>query len=330
MMSTQKKFVDLIDDYTKKDIFIKKIDSRILAWLDLINKNNKSPTENEIIILSDDIDLTIITKINNLLEVIRPIYINIDSKEAIKELLYELTYTIQNKEKLFEKISIWSYKKFPDEFINKIKSSLNISVNQLDLVKIEPLSNGILERIITHKKTINFLPDYITQKQNQKIIIKRLKKNIRFIIIIISSFLIIFQGVISIRSYNLKKVTNNFKKIEIEANNAKQNYSKLQALRSYTDRSKSSIECLREITLLLPAGDIEFASFNYNKYKGISIRGTAINDDIIYEYFKNLGNSKMFNKLKNQSISTRISNGKKRTVFSLSLELDSKGSNEDK
>ena len=330
MMSTQKKFVDLIDDYTKKDMFIKKIDSRILAWLDLINKNNKSPTENEIIILSDDIDLTIITKINNLLEVIRPIYINIDSKEAIKELLYELTYTIQNKEKLFEKISIWSYKKFPDEFINKIKSSLNISVNQLDLVKIEPLSNGILERIITQKKTINFLPDYITQKQNQKIIIKRLKKNIRFMLIIISSFLIIFQGVISIRSYNLKKVTNNFKKIEIEANNAKQNYSKLQALRSYTDRSKSSIECLREITLLLPAGDIEFASFNYNKYKGISIRGTAINDDIIYEYFKNLGNSKMFNKLKNQSISTRISNGKKRTVFSLSLELDSKGSNEDK
>ena len=89
----------------------------------------------------------------------------------------------------------------------------------------------------------------------------------------------------------------------------------------YSDRSGSALEALREITLVLPDGDIEFISYNYSKGKGISLRGTANKDDIVYEYFKNLANSKMFESIKNQSVTTRTIKNNKRTVFSVSLQL---------
>ena len=65
-------------------------------------------------------------------------------------------------------------------------------------------------------------------------------------------------------------------------------------------------------------------SFNYSNNKSITIRGSARNDDLVYEYFTELGKSKLFQTLKNQSINTRISNGQKRTIFSISLDLINK------
>ena len=70
-----------------------------------------------------------------------------------------------------------------------------------------------------------------------------------------------------------------------------------------------------------------YSSFNYLikcNNRNITIRGSASNDDIVYEYFTELGKSKLFQTLKNQSINTRISNGQKRTIFSISLDLINK------
>ena len=80
---------------------------------------------------------------------------------------------------------------------------------------------------------------------------------------------------------------------------------------------------MREITILLPAGDIEIASFNFSN-NNITIRGTAIDDDIVYDFFNNLGKSDLFDGLKNQSVNNRAINGKKRTVFSISINLEEK------
>ena len=66
-------------------------------------------------------------------------------------------------------------------------------------------------------------------------------------------------------------------------------------------------------------------SFNYSNNKSITIRGSARNDETVYEYFNvKFGKSKLFQSLKNQSINTRISNGKKDLIFSISLDLINK------
>ena len=331
MMSTQKKYVDEITRYVEKNIFIKGIDARIMGWLELINQNNKQPPKDEIILLYDKIDLVLIFKKNFTIELIRPLYINLNSNSAANELLYELSYTLQNKEIIYKTMSVWAYNKLSNLEFKRIEQRLNIKIDYNDLNLVGMLSDGILKRIINKKNHINFLPENIKEKQKQKFIKRKLKKTILRILLGIIIVLTTLEIIFNLRLNNLKKSQSQLNKIEISANTAIENYNKLKALKSYNDRSYSSLECLREITNLLPAGDIEFSSFNYNKFKGVTITGSSINDDIVLEYFKKLGNSSLFNNLKNQSIrtSSRTSNGIKRIIFSVSLELSNKGKNED-
>jgi len=94
-------------------------------------------------------------------------------------------------------------------------------------------------------------------------------------------------------------------------------------LKLYTNRSDSALECLREVTQLLPAGDIEFVSYSYTKGKGVTLRGTAQNNDIAYNFFSKLAESGLFDSLKDQSVTTRTTKGERRTVYSVTLVLPS-------
>ena len=92
-------------------------------------------------------------------------------------------------------------------------------------------------------------------------------------------------------------------------------------LEKLSDRSKSSLECLREVTRLLPEGDIEFISYTFSRSKGVTLRGTAANDDIVYDFLNRISDSPLVDKLTNQSLNRRTSKGATRTLFSCSLTL---------
>ena len=106
-----------------------------------------------------------------------------------------------------------------------------------------------------------------------------------------------------------------------------ENRKKLFALKEYTDRSESSLECLREVTQLMPAGDIEFLSYKYDKGKGISVRGSAIDDDMVDDFFIKLAKSTLFEELSNQSSGKKVSKDVTREIFSVSLVLPAKENN---
>ena len=74
---------------------------------------------------------------------------------------------------------------------------------------------------------------------------------------------------------------------------------------------------------MLPVGDIEFLSYNYNKEKGVTLRGSARSDDIIDDFFITLSKSLLFKELKNQSSSPKSTKGVRRYVFSVTLVLPS-------
>ena len=132
MMSTQKKYIDEITRYVERNIFVKGVDARIMGWLELINQKNELSSKDEIILLNDNIDFVLILKKNYKIELIRPLYIDLNTyphrNSVIEELLYEISYTLQNREKIYERISIWAYNdSFSNEsFSNRIEEALNI------------------------------------------------------------------------------------------------------------------------------------------------------------------------------------------------------------
>jgi hypothetical protein len=291
----------------------------------LINNNKNLLTKNNIIILDDSIDFTILIINNDKIKLIRSLYLDHDNSDFISELIYEINYSLKSiniKMDIFNNISIWNYLEWNNKIINKLADSLSININQNNLSNLGKISEGMVKRI-NKKNIINFLPVHIYNKQSQHQIFKKLKFLIILSTFVIALILIIFQVNYGIQTNKLKKVKNYYSEILPQANIAKENNKKLRALKNYTDRSKSPLECLREITILLPAGDIEIASFNFSN-NNITIRGTAIDDDIVYDFFNNLGKSDLFDGLKNQSVNNRAINGKKRTVFSISINVEEK------
>ena len=136
-------------------------------------------------------------------------------------------------------------------------------------------------------------------------------------------FVLIFTGIYQTRAIKLSRIQKRADAIAPAAAEAFENREKLKALKVYTDRSDSALECLREVTSLLPPGDIEFASYNYNQGKGVTIRGSAEADDTVYDFFNALTDSPLFEQLKDQSVNTRNTKGMQRSVFSATLTLPS-------
>ena len=67
-------------------------------------------------------------------------------------------------------------------------------------------------------------------------------------------FFYLFFAIYGVRSAYLNRILSEVTDIAPAAKKAKITV-KNKALQLYTDRSQSSLECLRELTILLPAGD---------------------------------------------------------------------------
>ena len=325
--AAQNSHIDRYSTYSSKKHEVKSIDSRICGWLRLIPFPDALPQEsNECLLIDDGLEVHLIMRNQTQIHWIRPIYIHFDDVEGAEQLAYELNYSIQQHAiELPNTLSFWMHEPFSEARKDQIQKTINKQIRVNSLSDIPPLSNGLIERYINPQKTLNFIPPSWIEQQKQRIIHKRLSK---YVTIIAASWLLLFTlffTIYGVRNANLKRILSEVTDIAPAAKKAKDNSDKLKALQLYTDRSQSSLECLRELTMLLPAGDIEFTSYNYSKSKGVTLRGTAINDDIVYEFFKELASSPLFDELKNQSVNTRSSKGLQRAVFSVSLNLPNSG-----
>ena len=135
--------------------------------------------------------------------------------------------------------------------------------------------------------------------------------------------LLVFFTIYKVRDVRLKNVEKRLAAVEPAAQQSLENRQKLKALKVYTDRSDSALECLREVTRLLPPGNIEFASFNYKKGKGVTLRGSSSTDESVYDFFESLTESELFEQLKDQSVNAKTIKGVRSSVFSVTLVLPS-------
>ena len=325
--AAQNSLIDRFATYSSKKHEVKSIDSRICGWLKLIPFPDEFPQEsNECLLIDDGFEVHLVMRNQTHIHWIRPLYIHFDDTDAAEQLAYELTYSVQQHAiELPETLSFWTNQPLSEIDQKQIQKTINKQIRPNTLSEIPPLSNGLIERFISPQTTLNFIPSSWIEQQKQRVIHKRLRK---YVTIIATTWLLLFTlffTIYGLRSANLNRILSEVTAIAPAAKKAKDNSEKLKALQLYTDRSQSSLECLRELTMLLPAGDIEFTSYNYSKSKGVTLRGSAINDDIVYEFFKKLASSPLFDELKNQSVNTRSTKGLQRAVFSVSLNLPKSG-----
>lgn len=330
MATARRSCIDSLGDtFKEKGIHIHSIDSRDLGWIQLLNDaHHISSNGCEIIILDDGIEFSLIVTSNGIPLAFRTLHAEADDlANAMDEIIYEIGYTLTTLDtehdlKPPSSIQYWSQTGMSTALRGQLAAKSGLRVQQHSLSELPPLSEGIVRRALADHSRIELIPrEWIEHEKSEQ-----LKKKAIFASSVVGgiwlALLLIFFTVYKVRDLQLSRVQKRADTIAPKAQQALQNRQKLKALKVYTDRSDSALECLREITQLLPPlSDIELVSYNYDKSKGVSIRGTASQDGQVDDFFVVLAKSGLFERVKDQSMSTQTSKGIRRTVFSATMTL---------
>ncbi|QBG46209.1 hypothetical protein EGM51_01870 [Verrucomicrobia bacterium S94] len=306
---------------------IHSIDARILGWLDLLQHENRlTGSDCEMIIIADGIDFVLAVLHHGQPLTFRPLTGSPDDPDVIDELVYEFSYTLTTLDAEYdlpgpESIHFWTLERLPQPFLNKLAEKTGVQIENSTLPELPPLSEGILRRTLSGESRIELIPaEWLEQEKN-----RRMRKQFTILTGSIAavwlSVLLIFLSIFKVRDMKLATIQKQADAIAPLAAQAVQNKNKLEKLKAASDRTYSSLECLREATRLLPAGDIEFVSYNYSKDKGVTLRGTGRDKSIITDFFATLNKSELFDGVRNESVTEKTTKGVRRAVFSVTLPL---------
>ena len=104
--------------------------------------------------------------------------------------------------------------------------------------------------------------------------------------------LILFGG-IQFQKQRLSSMESELTTLKEPAEKVRAIRDRTQELIKYMDRSRSGLECLREISDRLPPG-IELRQFNYHKNKSLEMTGEADAYSLVADFKKDLERSELF------------------------------------
>jgi Tfp pilus assembly protein PilN len=330
MVGVKHEWIDEIGDlFASKGVHIHSIDARILGWLRLLDKGGHLTGDAcELLVINDGLDYVLVILNQNAPIAFRSLPAPKDDQGMAEDLAQEISYTLTTLDTEYSlpapaAIHFWNHADLSDSMVSTLQATTGLEIRQNKLSSLPPLSEGIIDRTLNRKSRIELIPREWVEHQKKV----RMKRMFLISASVIGaawlSIMLLLTVVYQTRALSLKKVQRKEASLAPVANQAIQNRQKLKALKGYADRSDSALECLREVTRLLPEGDIEFVSFSYNEDKGVSLRGTAESQEIVYQYNDALADSPLFTQLKDERISTQAKGGVERAVFSVNLTIPS-------
>jgi len=331
MAAAKRSCIDAIGDtFEAKGIRVHGIDARVLGWMKLMEDEGHVASDDcEIFIIDDGIDFSLAVVASGTPAAVRMLDRQADNTDLGDELAREIGYTLTTLDTERDlpapsAIQFWSHDALSAGLRTKLSEMSGLPVHHHPLASLPPLSEGIARRTMAGESRIELVPREWIEHERRKQLRRQFTLIASSIAAVWIAVLLVFYTIYKVRDVRLNGAVKHLAAIEPDARQALENRQKLKALKVYTDRSDSALECLREITQLLPPGNIEFVSYNYKKGKGVTLRGTAASDETVYDFFEALTESKLFEQLKNQSVNAKTIKGVRDAVFSVTLELPSK------
>lgn len=332
VVAAKKQCIDEIGDaFDQRNIRIHSIDARILGWLQLLNDAKHIPSDkNIVLILHDGIDFSMVFLRNGIPISIRNLHPQGISMPNPSELAFEVEYllTVLDVTEALEPpqaLHYWSVEPPEKESVVVLEEKCGLRMELKSLAELPPLSEGLVRRAAQQNR-IELIPrEWIEHEERKKLT----QQFIRAMAMVGLVWLVLFFILIvtfRVRKVGVEKYQEIANQLEQPAKQAKETRKKRDELYAYSDRSRSPLECLREVTERLPTGDIDFNSFNYSKNK-VSLRGSSDNSDLPYTFIGNLSSSELFVRPENQSVNKTSSRGASRYQFSVTLPIQ--GAEED-
>jgi Tfp pilus assembly protein PilN len=116
----------------------------------------------------------------------------------------------------------------------------------------------------------------------------------------------------------LTTMEQRLKTLKDQADEVRAIQKRVRILEQYLDRKRSALECVGEISGLLPEG-VTITGFQFKKAKNISLRGEALSVDPIYDFKQALDKSKLFTKIDLGSVTPSKRNNTTIQTFQMTI-----------
>lgn len=256
----------------------------------------------------------------------------LDVDEFLSGIAEELQYTLiaieaDWGEGLEAHIALFSDEADIDRIAVRMSELSNLPVEKHNLDELPPLSELIVRRRSGRTEAcIDLVPPEWIQTARDVLLKRRL--------LALSGALVVvwFLAVGAIMGYgawersSMSKLETRAEALKEPALKSRRLQMRIGALEQYADRTRSVLECLREVSVLLPAR-LELQSFSFKKNREVALRGLSATTSAteIYTFFQALENSDKFEELQDQRVSTVTRRGSGRaSQFQVTLLMPQK------
>jgi hypothetical protein len=278
------------------------VDVNILGWWRLLQDAGKvPPAGSHVFIVMDGESCDIIVASRGQPLTLRALdnLEGLPPEEANDEIARTMVFTLTSLDldssgEPLAAITIWHRDAPPDALLQRLADQFGVAVIPRSLDGLPPLAEGLRRRALSRGRgTLDLAPPEWLQTE-------RAQRTRRHMIALSATLLgawglalaVLFGG-LQIQKQKLSRQEAALTALKGPAENVRAVRERALALQQYIDRSGSALECLREVSDLLPPG-IELKSFAYHKGKNIELSGEADAVTLVYDFKKDMEKSKMF------------------------------------
>jgi len=229
-------------------------------------------------------------------------------------------------------LDCWSRDLDMTVIVARLQQELGHAVRLQSLEILPPLSEGLARRMVNppfgahaHTQGLQAVLDLVpaawrttaTSQRFQKRLILGVGVAIGLWVVMVAGFFVGFQW----NRLHLKGLEARLIKLQQPADDVRRLQRQINSFETYLDRQRSALECLREISAVLPK-DVDLTSFQFKKGKTISLRGEARAVEPIYDFKKSLDKSPLFKSI--EMGSTQPSKRKDLTVQTFQMNANLK------
>lgn len=329
--AVQHEVIDHLGDFlADAGVYPQSVDVDVMGWWTLIRDAGhlSGSTGQEAIVIHEDHSAQMFLIRDGVPVVIRTLDVSLEvgAPAFVNELTQEIEYTLMTAEGTWGaaptgKLTIWMTGEAPAALLRDLAVACPFPVAAADLAALPPLSEGISRRLTASEASRLDLAPAAWRKGMQS---KMYQRRALSVAVAAAAVWLVLMGTLWFFAQRQKtmlaRAQADIARVQAGVEEVRNLQSQVEWLKQYADRTYSSLECLREISELLPAG-VEISSITYNKASQVNVRGEADNDVPVNEFISKLEKSGLFISVKTEGISTTQRGGKLRSQFRVTMML---------
>ena len=305
-----------------------RIDIAATGWWHLMQQAGRVPAEGRhAVLLVDETGTELVVNQDGLPVVVRSLGAQhrLSDEEYAGELAEETGYTLTSLESEWgatavPDLTVWHRGETPTELVSRLGAECAVETHAQSLDDLPPLTEGVARRDAESGRTVLDLipPEWkaeATERKGQRRIITLVASLLVLWIVVLVAFFVVAH----FDEARIERLRGEVAALEGPAEEARLLRHRVESLEQFADRTHSALECLREVTELLP-GEVELNSFTYRKAGAVNLRGESPRETSILDYFEALEQSELFVEVRPEGL-TRAPGGRRNPEFRVTARL---------